>query len=698
MVLRKFYNILWGKFLDTKNTEYKKMQDKIKESEEKYKSFFEKNGAAMFIIDPESFNIVEANNAACIYYGYTYDQMKSIKIQDINILSKDELKRYINDAKSEKNKRFYFKHKLSSGEIKDVEVYSGIININGKDYLYSIVHDITEKIMFEQKLMIQKSYFEQLFENSPDAIAILTNQSKVIKVNKAFETIFGYNLDEIKGKYIQDLLIFKENIKEYDFLTTKVIGGNVLRQEIVTKNKYGKLIYVSLLSYPIIYNQEQLGIYCIYTDISERKECEKKIEKLAYTDSLTGLYNRAYFIEKLNSEIRETENKKIMIMFIDIDGFKKINDTLGHIVGDEILRYCANIIKKVINIKGIVARIGGDEFVVLLKNITQKELVDISYEITEKLKDVVIMNYQHIHLSASIGASIYPDDGIDAHTLIKNADIAMYEAKKNNEGKVHIYSSQDLNKIKKEFILCNDIRYALDKGEIQIHFQPIVDISNSQVVGAEALARWYHKELGYIPPSEFIPIAEKNKSIIDIGNYIIKTVCKQNKIWQDMGYKKIFISINISAVQLQEDNFVDNLYKIIKDTGIDPRYIELEITERVYIEDIDNIIQKIKDLRDMGIKISIDDFGTGYSSLSQLSKLDVNKLKIDKSFIDNIKMIDAIMSVATILNLDVIAEGVENEVQLTFLKSKKCKIVQGYIYGKPVNSTEFEKYIKVEST
>ncbi|OPJ54978.1 bifunctional diguanylate cyclase/phosphodiesterase [Alkalithermobacter paradoxus] len=680
-------------------TEWKIMQNKIKESENKYRSLFEKSNAVMILIDPETKDIVDANDAACVYYGYTKEKLTSLKITAINVSKKEDLYVQMESAKNKKTNYFCFKHRLSSGEIRDVEVYGGLIEINSKKLLYSIVHDITEKVMFEQRLMIQKSYFKQLFENSPDAIAILDNEGKVISINLAFKDLFQYDLDEIKGKLITNIICIEGNHEEDMNCTRIVQSGKIIRKETIRKDKQGNLIDVNLLSYPIIYNDKQIGIYSIYTDIRERKKYEEKIQTLAYTDSLTGLYNRAYFIDRLNYEINKKENKNIGIMFLDLDGFKKINDTLGHVVGDNVLKSFADRIKKYVRKEDIIARMGGDEFIILLPNVEKnEEIIDIAKKIVQNLENIFVIEEHNLYLTTSIGISTYPSDGTDAHTLIKNADIAMYKAKENIHSKIEVYSHRASSELKEKFIIDNDIRSAISKNELYICYQPIVDVMKKKIIGAEALLRWNHSELGSISPSEFIPIAEKNGCINSIGNWVIENVCRQNKLWQDLGYKNIFVSVNVSVRQLEEKDFVEKIKSILKSTNLDPRYLEIEITESAYMENIDNIISELKKLKDIGVGISIDDFGTGYSSLSQLSRLNIDKLKIDKSFVDNIenndtniKIVGAIIMVAKSLNIDVIAEGVENKRQLSILKKQRCKKVQGYVFSRPLTPDEFEK-------
>ncbi|SHH41252.1 sensor domain-containing protein [Tepidibacter thalassicus] len=551
---------------------------KLKQQESFYKSIYNNNHLTMLIIDPENGDIIDANPAACSFYGYNKDKITSMKITDINVSNDKKVFSYLQKIKNNQKNNFHFKHRLSNGEIKHVRVYSGPISCGEKELLYSIVHDITENI-----------------------------------------------------------------------------------------NK------------------------------------EKKIKYLAFRDSLTGLYNRAFFKEKLDWYLNEfsKDNKMLAVMFIDLDDFKKINDNLGHPTGDKLLKKIANQLKKQVGKNNLIARIGGDEFLILLPQIksTQDSIKTAQKIIDIFNKPYFIDNYE-LHISGSIGISLYPSHGTTSDILIKNADIAMYKAKNNGKNKFELFSDDLNEKVKEEFMLENHLRHALKRNEFIVYYQPIVDTNIPKIIGAEALLRWKHPKLGFIPPNKFIPIAESKGFINPIGEWILKTASIQVKKWHDLGYNDIFVSVNISVNQLKQKNFVSLVSKILKETGLKPEYLNLEITESIYMENIDYIIDVVKNLKNLKLNISIDDFGTGYSSLAQLKNLSISKLKIDRTFtkdinidLNNNNIVSAIIAMANNLNIKVIAEGVETKDQLEFFKNNNCNVIQGYLFSPPLDKNSFEELI-----
>ncbi|SHJ94011.1 sensor domain-containing protein [Tepidibacter formicigenes] len=555
---------------------------KIKHQESFYKSIYNNNHLTMLIIDPDSGYIIDANPAACSFYGYDKNELTNMKITDINVSNDKKVFSYLKKIKNNQKNNFHFKHRLSNGEIKHVRVYSGPINCGGKKLLYSIVYDITENI-----------------------------------------------------------------------------------------NK------------------------------------EKKIKYLAFRDSLTGLYNRAFFKEKLDWYLNKySKNKKMLsVMFIDLDDFKKINDNLGHSIGDKLLKKIANQLKKQVGKNNIIARIGGDEFLILLPQIKNtQDSIKTAQKIIDIFKEPYFIDNHELHISCSIGISLYPTHGISSDTLIKNADMAMYKAKNSGKNKFELYSNDLNEKVKEEFILENHLRNALKRNEFKIYYQPIIDTNIKKIIGAEALLRWKHPKLGFVPPNKFIPIAESKGFINSIGEWVLRTASLQTKKWHNFGYENIFISINISVSQLRQKDFVNLVSNILRETGLNPEYLNLEITESIYMENIDYIMDVVNNLKNLKLNISIDDFGTGYSSLAQLKNLSISKLKIDRSFtkdlnidLNNNNIVSAIIAMAKSLNLTLIAEGVETDEQLKFFKSHKCNLIQGYLFSPPVDTDSFTKLINDSS-
>lgn len=442
------------------------------------------------------------------------------------------------------------------------------------------------------------------------------------------------------------------------------------------------------------------------TDISYRKFSEEKIKFMAYYDSLTKLPNRTFFINKLNELMEPINNKNSegAVLFIDLDNFKNINDTMGHNYGDKLLVYLAKKFENWINAKDMICRLGGDEFILLHLDADEAEVRSYAQNFLKLFNQPCKMDGKLIYVTVSIGIALYPKDGLDADTILKNADAAMYKAKELGKNRFELFNQDMYLNLERKTHIERILRTAIENDEFIINYQPQYDAQNNGIFGFEALLRLISKELGFVSPLEFIPIAEEYGHITKIGQWVIKESCKQAIEWIDKGYKFKSVSVNISSVDLQQPNFIKYIEEIINDTGIDPKILELEITETVLMESLDSSIVILKELMDMGIRIALDDFGTGYSSLSYLRKMPINTLKIDKSFIDNItsnqkeeSIINSIIEMAHSLKLKVVAEGVETKEQLLVLKKRKCDYIQGYYFSKPLPADEIEKLFEKEN-
>ncbi len=446
----------------------------------------------------------------------------------------------------------------------------------------------------------------------------------------------------------------------------------------------------------------------------ERKKAEERILFLAYYDSLTSLPNRILFKDRLYQSLvmAKRHQRLLAILFLDLDNFKRINDTLGHPAGDELLKQAAvrlsNYIRKSDSISRysadefstVLARLGGDEFTILLTEIAQAhDTIKVAQRILDAIAQPFDIEGQEVFITASIGIAIYPIDGEDVDTLLKNCDTAMYHAK--NEGRNNYkFYEQSLNKTALDILtLENNLRKALDKQEFIVYYQPRIDIRTRNIVGLEALIRWRHPQKGMIPPSEFIPMAEENGLIVPIGEWVLNEACKQNKTWQAKGFAPVFISVNLSGKQFKQQNLIKVIQQALSETALDPRYLELEITESI-IQDTGSTAVILCDLRNLGLKISVDDFGTGYSSLSYLRRFPVDALKIDRSFVkdatkdmDSAAIVKAIIAMSHCLKLRVVAEGVETEEQLKFLSDEGCDEFQGYLISPPLPADEVVRFL-----
>lgn len=544
-------------------------------------------------------------------------------------------------------------------------------------------------------------HYKQIFENSIEAMAIVDNELKVINVNKSFEELFLYKCDEIKGKKIKELMCHKDTCDNQCGFH-ELDKNEYLRRRIKKVRRDGKVLFTDILTYPIVVDKEQKGIYLIYRDVTENKIKQDKIEYLIHRDFLTGLYNRQFFLEKMEEVMCKSLNKKLAVLVLDFDNFKRINNTLGYMIGDKIIKSTADKLMNSISNDHMIARISGNHFVILMTQIRDKKAVrDIAENIISIFDNPIKINDYEVDISGSIGISMYPDDGLDKEVLIRNAEIAMYKAKETYGNSIEMFSNHMREEIEDQFIMFNNLRKALSKNQFELHYQPIINLKTNEIVAAEALLRWKHPKLGYISPAKFIPIAENNGLIFQIGEWVLKTACLQNIKWQNAGYKPIIIAVNVSVRQLEQKNFHQDILKTLDMTGLDPRFLELEITESIDMKNINSCINNFQKLSQLGVSISIDDFGTGYSSLGQLKNLAINKLKIDKTFIDDIKnetdenpIISAIMAIARSLKLRVIAEGIEDLNQLNYLKKLDCEMGQGYFFNRPMSAEKFETILK----
>jgi diguanylate cyclase (GGDEF)-like protein/PAS domain S-box-containing protein len=429
-------------------------------------------------------------------------------------------------------------------------------------------------------------------------------------------------------------------------------------------------------------------------DVTDRKVAEERVQYLAYYDALTGLPNRTLLKDRLTKALADARRQKykIALLFLDLDRFKDINDSLGHAVGDLFLQEVAERLKRFAREQDTVSRLAGDEFLIMLTHIN--DISDAAVA-AERLMDAMTTGFvvqgHALNVSCSIGISMFPEQGADCETLIKNADAAMYGAKESGRNNFRFFAEHMNARAAERLILENSLRQALGKNELFLVYQPQMDIATGMITGLEALLRWQHPELGLVPPDRFIRIAENSGLIAPIGEWVLRTACRQARTWQDDGVPAVSVAVNVSAVQFRQEGFCQLIRKVLDETGLAPQYLELELTESLLLANADVTFSVLQELKDMGVTLAIDDFGTGYSSFNYLRQFRVSKLKIDRSFIrdiavnpDDAAITTAIISMAKSLNLRVIAEGVENEAQMSFLRAHQCDEIQGYYFCKPL--------------
>lgn len=544
----------------------------------------------------------------------------------------------------------------------------------------------------EKNLNQEEAFASSIIDNATEGIVSIDSNGNIKYINNAVEQIFQYNSRELVGKNINIL------ISEFNYKHNTLVNNNI---ELNGYRKDKSILPLELTISKFGVGEEEF-FTLIFRDITERKNYEKIIKHHAFYDYLTELPNRFLLKKRVDIEIAKSKsiNRKFAVLYLDLDRFKFVNDTLGHDVGDKLLQQIAERFKKHILPADTIARIGGDEFIILLSKITCKEdMVKLSRQIIGVVKEPLMIDSHEIYISASIGIAIYPEHGEDSTTLISNADVAMYEAKKMGRSSFEFYTESLSEKALERLNLENSLRHALEKNEFIVYYQPKVNAKTEKLIGAEALIRWKHSSLGLISPDKFIPLAEETGLIIPIGEWVLRTACTQNKALQDLGFPPLTISVNLSTLQFHLQDLRKVVQEVLKETGLEPQYLELEITESIAMQNVEYTIKTINEIKEMGVKFSIDDFGTGYSSLSKLNSLSVDKLKIDKSFVSEIGgekndsiIASIIMSLGKSLELEVVAEGVETQEQVDFLKENTCDEMQGYFFGRPMCGEDFIEF------
>ncbi len=562
----------------------------------------------------------------------------------------------------------------------------------------------------EELLRKSEERYQLALLASKDGIYDWDIKNNTVFYSKTWKKIIGYEESELPDTYeVLENLIHPEERKAVLNVRNKYLNREIDKYNIEYRfrKKDGSYIWIQDSALAMWDNEgNPLRIIGTYTDIDQRKKREKIIFNMAYYDSLTGLPNRRYFEKILKNILAFNENSykanKGIVLFLDLDNFKNINDTLGHDVGDKLLKIIANKLKEVLRKEDIISRFGGDEFLILQPNInTYEEAVESVNRIIDIFKDLWILGEHKLYITPSIGITVYPDDGEDVNIILRNADTAAYDAKFSGKNGYKFFEKSMFDQVLRKTEVEKALREAVKNNEFELYYQPQVEVSTGRIVSLEALMRWKNPELGFVSPVEFIPIAEETGLIVDIGEWVIRAACKQNKEWKNKGYCYDTIAVNVSSLQLRQRGFVELVKNILKEIGLKPEFLELEITESVLMESLEKSVEILNELRKIGVKTALDDFGTGYSSLNYLMKIPIDTLKIDKTFIDNVStnysqksIIEGIIIIAHEMALDVVAEGVEVQEQLKILADKKCDKIQGYLFSKPYEAKDIEKILQ----
>ncbi|WP_199385489.1 putative bifunctional diguanylate cyclase/phosphodiesterase [Geomesophilobacter sediminis] len=545
---------------------------------------------------------------------------------------------------------------------------------------------------------------EEFIDSASDLIYSAYPDGELFYANRSVQGLVGYSLEELAGQQLFELIPARNRTRFMEEFRRIAAGGESDLFETMFVTRDGR--EVSLEGHLTLSRKagEPVAVWGSFRDVTERILAQKQLYHLAHYDILTNLPNRALLLDRMQHAKSRAKREKCRaaLLFLDLDRFKVINDTLGHPVGDQLLVSVANRLRACCRESDTVARVGGDEFIIVLEGLKERgDAEKFAAKVMHRLIEPHKIEDHELFVTGSVGIALYPDDDTDLDNLLKKADIAMYAAKGVGNNMFRCYDSYMDENAHRRFVMENGMRRALENGDFLLYYQPKVNLVTGEITAMEALVRWDHAELGIIAPSDFIPLAEETGLIIPLGEWVLRQACAQNKWWQDQGHFRLRVAVNLSGYQLQQAEFLEVVRRALADTGLDPQYLELEITETVVMQNPDFTVRLLDQLCEMGIHISIDDFGTGYSSLSHLKRFSVNTLKMDKSFVKGVAengpdaaIATAIISMGRSLNLSVIAEGVETEGQLEFLKKTECDEVQGFLFSKPIPPEEVLRFMK----
>jgi diguanylate cyclase (GGDEF)-like protein/PAS domain S-box-containing protein len=575
-----------------------------------------------------------------------------------------------------------------------------VVKING------VVVDISARKKTEAKLQESESRYRSVVDLSPNMI-LIHQKDRIVYGNNATVQLLGVNhYSELLGRSIYDFLDPSEKkkaVRRVKEILQNSIASEYIEYKIVRPSD-GKYIYLEMLGKEINFNGEP-AIMIVAIDVTAKKEYQENIKFMAYHDALTGLPNRHMYNEYLEKSLERSRkhNQILSVMFIDLDRFKFINDTMGHDAGDELLKLVSVRLRESVRNQDFVSRLGGDEFAILMEDADEATIVRISNKIIRAFTAPFMIENKKFYTTPSIGISLFPQDGQDKETLNSKADTAMYLAKKSGKNNFKFYVHEQGDRLDRKFTLEQNLKHAIEHHEFYLEYQPKLELQTEHIYGVEALVRWNHPELGIISPLEFIPIAEESNLIVPLGGWILQEAGRQSKKWHDAGIK-VKMAVNVSAKQFEDPQFVETVHQVLTENQIPPHYLGLEITESV-MQNINQSSIIIQDLKKLGVKISIDDFGTGYSSLSVLSKLPIDFVKIDKSFVHEsttnpnaASLVKTIVEMGKNLQFELIAEGIEKKEQAEFLIENGCYRGQGYFYSPPLSLAEVELLLYKDRT
>jgi diguanylate cyclase (GGDEF)-like protein/PAS domain S-box-containing protein len=683
-----------------------------KESEARYRGLLEAAPDAMVVVN-QGGEIVLLNVQAEKQFGYRRDELVGQKVK--NIIPEGFAERLIADGTRSAAEALAqqigtgieLNGRRKDGSEFPIEIMLSPLESAEGILVTAAIRDISVRKAAEEHLAQMEGRYRGLLEAAPDAMVVVDQGGEIVLLNVQAEKQFGYRRDELVGQKVKNIIpkgfaerLIADGTRSAAEALAQQIGTGI---ELNGRRKDGSEFPIEIMLSPLE-STEGILVTAAIRDITTRRKAEALMIHSSEHDFLTGLPNRTLLSDRVNQAIRMAirHKRKVAVLFLDLDGFKHINDSLGHPTGDKLLQSVGNRLVDCVRGSDTVSRQGGDEFVVLLSE--EEDSEDASITAKRMLRAVAEAHFidQHdLHITCSVGVSLYPDDGLNAETLIKNADTAMYQAKENGRQTYQYFKpAMNVRAVERQS-LEESLRRALERQEFVVHYQPKVNLKTGRISGAEALLRWTHPTRGPVPPGQFIPVAEDCGLILPIGTWVLRQACQQAQAWVDAGLPLGTMAVNISAMQLRNESFLEGVFAILQDTRLDPRLLELELTESVLMKHAESTASILTALRERGVQVAVDDFGTGYSSLSYLRKFPIDALKIDQSFVGQITtvpdetiIVKAVIGLGRSLKLRVVAEGVETQEQLAFLQAHQCDEAQGYYFSRPVLPQQFAKLLK----
>jgi len=685
---------------------YEDVTEQVKTDEKLYlyQSLVQYSADPIAILDPgQDFRVVYANKAACDHFGTSLEAVLNTHVWEWDLThDKSKLEHFWRTLKLRKNLLIQSMHRKPSGEIVPVEISANYLRHEDQELFTAYFRDISKRKEIEESMKLASL----VFQSSSEAMAVTDPEGLILDINPAFTEVTGYTREEVVGKNANLLSSGRQSDTFYQAMWNSISTTGSWQGEIWNRRKNGD-VYAEWLTINTIFDDNGMPFRRVelFSDITKRKESEQTIWHQANFDILTGLPNRNMFHDRLEQELKKAKrsDQPLALMFLDLDRFKDINDTLGHSMGDQLLQETAQRISYCVRESDTVARLGGDEFTVILNGMDENNSIErISQKILQKLAEPFQLGDDVVYITASIGLTLYPEDAEDIDALIKNADQAMYAAKSSGRNRYQYFTSSMQEAARTRMRLVTDLRTALAEDQFRLFYQPILDLTTGQIYKAEALIRWIHPERGLISPVQFIPVAEETGLINEIGDWVFYEAARQALAWRETFDNRFQISINKSPVQFQRGGTEPGLWAdYLRQLGLPGQSMAVEITEGLLLDASPAISNQLLELRESGIQVAIDDFGTGYSSLAYLKRFDIDYVKIDRSFVrsiasnaNDVVLCEAIIVMAQKLGMKVIAEGVETDEQRELLVTAGCDFAQGFLFSEPVPAEQFAKLLK----